>query len=99
MEFIYIPLWLDLLLLYPEMVYGMKMDLHSTMVRFIIILLNYCYQEEYDLHSTMVRFIINEKDPIAELKKRIYIPLWLDLLFNSDNKQGDLNIAFTFHYG
>ena len=58
MEFIYIPLWLDLLLLYPEMVYGMKMDLHSTMVRFIIILLNYCYQEEYDLHSTMVRFII-----------------------------------------
>ena len=33
---IYIPLWLDLLLNDIESSYGAELDLHSTMVRFII---------------------------------------------------------------
>ena len=35
----------------------MFIDLHSTMVRFIIIFYNYMLQSKIDLHSTMVRFI------------------------------------------
>ena len=47
----------------------------------------------------MVRFIISEKDPIAELKKRIYIPIWLDLLFNPKKPAPTPATIFTFQYG
>ena len=56
----YIPIWLDLLLMYikPNTVYGSL--LHSNMVRFIIIMM--CYNPvrlDTILHSNMVRFIID----------------------------------------
>ena len=57
-EKIYIPLWLDLL--YPKILETLHEidNLHSTMVRFIIL---YGYKNinfDIHLHSTMVRFIM-----------------------------------------
>ena len=36
-----------------------------------------------NLHSNMVRFIISKKTIIKNIGGRIYIPIWLDLLYFS----------------
>ena len=38
-------------------------------------------RELKDLHSNMVRFIIDLNNEIDNISKRIYIPIWLDLLY------------------
>ena len=55
---IYIPLWLDLLFDKKTTTFIFPNDLHSTMVRFIIVAKLKSLTINEDLHSTMVRFII-----------------------------------------
>ena len=77
---IYIPLWLDLLSKITELELKISTYLHSTMVRFIIYIYNQFINYLAHLHSTMVRFIIFRHNFKKFGSKRIYIPLWLDLL-------------------
>ena len=57
-DVIYIPLWLDLLLIIIYIKLKVKIYLHSTMVRFIMSTDERGWDRRIDLHSTMVRFII-----------------------------------------
>ena len=62
---IYIPLWLDLLLLQTSETTNQEPYLHSTMVRFIILESEGRVANTTDLHSTMVRFIISGLNPLS----------------------------------
>ena len=77
---IYIPLWLDLLLVAHSVRQGQQQDLHSTMVRFIIILgdLQEPGSWKFTFHYGQIYY--SEFSLSAPLSKLIYIPLWLDLL-------------------
>ena len=55
---IYIPIWLDLLYLYRQLVYTNLKYLHSNMVRFIILMFDNYIALDMHLHSNMVRFIM-----------------------------------------
>ena len=105
LNFIYIPIWLDLLYIFGMENRNLNTNLHSNMVRFIIkinvweqykrseftfqygqIYYYLITKEETEqvkyLHSNMVRFIICRNIIIVEVGKIIYIPIWLDLLYN-----------------
>ena len=56
---IYIPIWLDLLLINFSFLDKNNYDLHSNMVRFIILYANKQIMFIANLHSNMVRFIIS----------------------------------------
>ena len=47
----------------------------------------------------MVRFIIDESYYEKDEKERIYIPIWLDLLFDLSQEHVFTAEAFTFQYG
>ena len=66
--YIYIPIWLDLLLMLSCQSTNYYENLHSNMVRFIIHRRdkNYIFNFK-DLHSNMVRFIIQTKMDKMEL--------------------------------
>ena len=55
---IYIPIWLDLLLIQHYRFLDCLLYLHSNMVRFIIHIYTKLFSMEGNLHSNMVRFII-----------------------------------------
>ena len=77
---IYIPIWLDLLLIKNRLSKFKKRYLHSNMVRFIILIYPVYSTILMHLHSNMVRFIIISPS-FSRFKVRfIYIPIWLDLL-------------------
>ena len=78
--FIYIPLWLDLLCRYCLVRLSQFVDLHSTMVRFIIadISSNFKFVRRFTFHYGQIYYPCNSSS--ALLSKSIYIPLWLDLL-------------------
>ena len=40
-------------------------------------------ENDQDLHSNMVRFIILAEKPRGEAIRKIYIPIWLDLLLTN----------------
>ena len=79
------------------------------MVRFII--MTRCEKNKviYHLHSNMVRFIIELIIICKKAKSRIYIPIWLDLLYGENNTKRAhyhnlhflymLSKLFTFQYG
>ena len=78
---IYIPIWLDLL-------YGMKMaddyatqDLHSNMVRFIIIKASLEGTVYYDIYIPIWLDLLSYARRIWYGDPNIYIPIWLDLLY------------------
>ena len=78
---IYIPLWLDLLQIYLIDVANNDKDLHSTMVRFIIEDF-IAFQKSKNLFTFHYGQIYYKSEAITEkLILKIYIPLWLDLLF------------------
>ena len=77
----------------------MNCDLHSNMVRFIILTLNLEKLGLIDLHSNMVRFIIYNTFIFYFYYIAIYIPIWLDLLLAKKETQGALVPVFTFQYG
>ena len=56
--FIYIPIWLDLLCFVISSYSSCESDLHSNMVRFIILIQRKQKIKFQNLHSNMVRFII-----------------------------------------
>ena len=78
---IYIPIWLDLLFIIAPTFQGGATDLHSNMVRFIIIydfpfpILNHLFTFQYGQIYYPFDFFRMESDIV------IYIPIWLDLLF------------------
>ena len=96
---IYIPLWLDLLFFFRFCNNGIRIYLHSTMVRFIIfynnlvilmlLLFTFHYGQIYYRCCSIYACIW-----IA-----IYIPLWLDLLFVTPLSLEVGFLLFTFHYG
>ena len=96
---IYIPLWLDLLLYKQSDLLLFCRDLHSTMVRFIMIYLidvanngkafTFHYGQIYYYNKRIIVFIF----------KAIYIPLWLDLLFIEQYNKLHVKVLFPFHYG
>ena len=96
---IYIPLWLDLLLMERKVRGLPRLNLHSTMVRFIMV--NPCVFldifDEFTFHYGQI-YYAREKRGVG-MKETIYIPLWLDLLWYKI--QGDFKclVLFTFHYG
>ena len=47
----------------------------------------------------MVRFIIKQKEINNARRKRIYIPIWLDLLLTAEDLSLIGQEAFTFQYG
>ena len=47
----------------------------------------------------MVRFIIHEINVYKARNSIIYIPIWLDLLFDGLMTAEDLTLIFTFQYG
>ena len=51
------------------------------------------------LHSNMVRFIIQSKTIKLFILFKIYIPIWLDLLFRNLDKNIYRFLSFTFQYG
>ena len=55
-------------------------------------------KERY-LHSNMVRFIIQAIALFEVYLCYIYIPIWLDLLLETEIQAGIPNIKFTFQYG
>ena len=58
MSLIYIPIWLDLLLVSSFLYFLVSIYLHSNMVRFIMFTLNRSSPAHEHLHSNMVRFIM-----------------------------------------
>ena len=63
--YIYIPLWLDLLCVLNVRPITYNGDLHSTMVRFIILLISFTINIIAYLHSTMVRFIMKNAQALS----------------------------------
>ena len=59
---IYIPIWLDLLLLHIDCLPLLNLHLHSNMVRFIICEFFLSFLILHNLHSNMVRFIIADTE-------------------------------------
>ena len=81
---IYIPIWLDLLCTGSVKWTGLFNDLHSNMVRFIMITLtddNY-YLKKFTFQYGQIYYSL-EYLKYDEMKK-IYIPIWLDLLYLLD---------------
>ena len=106
---VYIPIWLDLLLVRPFRFGNYSNNLHSNMVRFIICEGLYIIWSILHLHSNMVRFIIFciikliykfydftfqygqiyyiNLFSIHSFPSPLYIPIWLDLLFQYLNSK------------
>ena len=80
-DIIYIPLWLDLLSLLKSRRIGQKKNLHSTMVRFIILPLpsRPRFSRAFTFHYGQIYYYLSALEFL--IIKNIYIPLWLDLLF------------------
>ena len=78
---IYIPLWLDLLYSINRCVLFQTKNLHSTMVRFIISFRHYSdiIIARFTFHYGQIYYI--KKASTKILHEKIYIPLWLDLLY------------------
>ena len=99
-----------------------KKNLHSTMVRFIILIFHNsaCVKRKFTFHYGQIYYELLNGNAEALLKAftfhygqiyytlekyrtfgegRIYIPLWLDLLFVSGIAPIPSLFAFTFHYG
>ena len=77
---IYIPIWLDLLLLQTSQTTQQEPHLHSNMVRFIIV---YKLMEDTKMSKFTFQYgqiYYNNKRILNEFVRRIYIPIWLDLL-------------------
>ena len=82
---IYIPIWLDLLYIYKSRSFNNKWYLHSNMVRFIIqvlgepmgipITFTFQYGQIYYQENWNKQFEYT----------KIYIPIWLDLLFRTES--------------
>ena len=80
-EYIYIPIWLDLLYQQDLNRQIMERDLHSNMVRFII-------QKKRPHYHMILLFTFqygqiyySKETPSLSYDIIIYIPIWLDLLF------------------
>ena len=96
---IYIPIWLDLLLLVQHFFFLARYHLHSNMVRFIITLslllvyssntFTFQYGQIYYFRCNYVHYISCE----------IYIPIWLDLLCIVKPLLSYSEYKFTFQYG
>ena len=79
---IYIPIWLDLLQNNITQCRTEKINLHSNMVRFIIYIY-YLYQVKIIAFTFQYgQIYYTELFNIKKIKKEIYIPIWLDLLFS-----------------
>ena len=79
---IYIPIWLDLLLILLYLVRHMLCYLHSNMVRFIIMLnpfLSYSVYK-FTFQYGQIYYILQRRR--LQFNMPIYIPIWLDLLSN-----------------
>ena len=77
---IYIPIWLDLLLIKQFFVIILENYLHSNMVRFIMTL-NYVIEkakEKFTFQYGQIYYFVFIVKFISV--KNIYIPIWLDLL-------------------
>ena len=81
---IYIPIWLDLLSCFDSHEYFRHINLHSNMVRFIIPSKMLTVMNHHHLHSNMVRFIMHFGVAPHDETLGIYIPIWLDLLFDNN---------------
>ena len=76
-----------------------KRDLHSTMVRFIMLnpaCCKFC-QNEFTFHYGQI-YYANFRNSYGSAYQ-IYIPLWLDLLFVSAIGVKIYDYLFTFQYG
>ena len=85
---IYIPLWLDLLSKRREFKILISIHLHSTMVRFIILTrLNYFRNLIlFTFHYGQIYY--SQVVSVKSYVDYIYIPLWLDLLFEKYETEG-----------
>ena len=52
-----------------------------------------------NLHSNMVRFIMLKLVNYLEHRVTIYIPIWLDLLYEALSPDAYKKLLFTFQYG
>ena len=77
---IYIPLWLDLLYMRDNLRTFLTINLHSTMVRFIIVYYDNfkTYMLRFTFHYGQIYYSV--EDTRRRQSYEIYIPLWLDLL-------------------
>ena len=96
--YIYIPLWLDLLSIAKVFYDFIEMNLHSTMVRFIIYALLYLRIQRLHLHSTMVRFIISIF-PIRACYIARFTFHYGQIYYQQRSRPCGPDWAFTFHYG
>ena len=80
-ENIYIPLWLDLLLAKSKGLGYRYANLHSTMVRFIMTALQVIKitYTTFTFHYGQIYYFQRQSEQAQQ--ERIYIPLWLDLLY------------------
>ena len=98
-HFIYIPIWLYLLLTQERTEQRDVVNLHSNMVIFIIwntfalylAIPLFTFQYGYIYYASLIDLSIS--------LVIIYIPIWLYLLFMSENKIVIEGIIFTFQYG
>ena len=98
-EYIYIPIWLDLLYQQDLNRQIMERDLHSNMVRFII--------QKKRPHYHMILLFTFQYGQIYYIllaysfrdQSKIYIPIWLDLLYITTSMEKRLFNRFTFQYG
>ena len=98
-RFIYIPLWLDLLCRYCLVRLSQFVDLHSTMVRFIMGNFTAASQGSsgFTFHYGQIYYRLQNHE--ENCKTNIYIPLWLDLLLKKKYNLIPSGRIFTFHYG
>ncbi len=84
---IYIPIWLDLLLIILSSCSTLQLDLHSNMVRFIMFTLNRSspFQLPFTFQYGQIYYFYLEHIIVPHI--RIYIPIWLDLLFAKNKKE------------
>ena len=79
---IYIPIWLDLLSIYQNQKLKNKINLHSNMVRFIIMIVRGAQFAISKFTFQYGQIYYKRFNSFSSLLNNIYIPIWLDLLYN-----------------
>ena len=97
--YIYIPIWLDLLSALTSAIAGVYCYLHSNMVRFIIMYIkpNTLYAGQFTFQYGQIYYLSGFEEYTSEVP--IYIPIWLDLLYQPNPNPLLHFTKFTFQYG
>ena len=94
-QYIYIPIWLDLLYLFLKRFYEAILHLHSNMVRFIILSHACSFSAEFQFTFQYGQIYYSVKKLTENRIMFIYIPIWLDLLYGLSSRF--IKIKYNLH--